>query len=191
MSLFLHRGGLLKPLGGGSTTETKDITANDDDGFSQVGFFFSESSGSIFAGTSSGSVVTAGLRFTGFSSSIKGANVSSATLTIQIDSVNGSPDVDVFGEDADSAAAWSSSRLPSGITKTTNSTNITPTATGSLDIDVTPIIQEIVDRGSYDETKGEIALALFDNVGSGTNNIGIEAFEKSGGPPASFEVVFS
>ncbi len=135
-----------------------------------------------------GLLSTAGLRFTGFSSSLQGATVSSATLTIQISAVNGSPDLNVYGEDADSAAAWSSSRLPSSITKTTASTNITPTATGSLDIDVTSIVQEIVNRSGW---ASDIAFGLFDNVGSGHNRITFDSFEKPGGTPASLEVVYS
>jgi len=191
MSLFLHRSGILKPAGGGATTETQSIAANGDDGYDVAGTFNFFGATSLFAGFSSSFPFTAGLRFVGFSSSIKGATVSSATLTIQISGAGVSPDLDVFGEDADSAAGWSSSRLPSSITKTTNSTNITPTAAGSLDIDVTSIVQEIVDRGGYDGTKGEIAFGIFDNVGAGENLFEADAFETSGGTPAELEVTWS
>jgi len=189
MSLFLHRGGLLKPAGGGSTTETKDIAANDDDAYSSAnlnGFF--QGDDALLAGVQSSSDFTAGLRFTGFSSSLQGASVSSATLTINIVDVLGSPDLDVYGEDADSAAAWSSGRRPGDITKTTNSKNITPSSTGSLDIDVKDIVQEIVNRSGW---SSDIAFGILNNAGGSNNSIDFDAHEKSGGTPASLEVTWS
>jgi len=192
MSLFLHRSGILKPAGSASTTETKNIAANDDDGFDEEESFTSANgTGNLLVGSVFGTELVAGFRFTGFSSGLQGASVSSATLTIEIDSLEStSPAVKIYGEDADSAAAWSSSRAPSSITKTTNSTSVTLNATGSLDIDVTSIVQEIVNRGSW---SSDIALCLFENTASPPlfNRTEIEAFEKSGGTPASLEVIYS
>jgi hypothetical protein len=167
-----------------------EISDGDDDVYELFGNLFVTSDG-IFAGHSTfGGESVSGLRFQNVAIP-QGSTIDSATLTINISGLDGSPDLNVYGNDVDNAAVWSDpGNMPSDITKTTALKNATPGSTGSLAIDVTNIVQEIIDRGGW--TSGNsLALCIFDNAGSGNNEIEFDSFETSGGSPATLDITYS
>jgi hypothetical protein len=79
----------------------------------------------------------------------QGATINSATLTLNINSNTYSPTTVVEGDDVDDAAAWSNTSRPSQITPTTATVVFNPVGTGDKAIDVTAIVQEIVNRAGW------------------------------------------
>jgi len=100
----------------------------------------------------------------------QGSQISSATFRINVDLVAGAPDFNFYGQDVDSASAPSASNLPTTWAHTSATVNRTdtPTADASLDITITDIVQEIIDRPSWDG--GRINIFTVSNKFSGTNN---------------------
>lgn len=131
---------------------------------------------------------TAGFRFRNVNVP-QGANISSATLTVEITNVIGSPNQDVMGVDEDDAAVWDGN-VPSGAATTTASTNVMPGSTGSFPIDVTAQVQEIVNRAGWSPGNA-MAFILGNNVGSGDNVIQCEALEAGNGNEATLDITFS
>lgn len=104
------------------------------------------STGVVTAGKSAGATLTAFFRFLNVTVP-QGAVASSATLTLNITNVAGTPNTTLYGVDADDAAAFADpGNLPSAATKTTASVDPDPAGTGSHVITITTIVQEIVDR---------------------------------------------
>lgn len=92
----------------------------------------------------------------------QGAVVDEATLTINIRFVNSIDAVNsvitIIGDDADNSGAFGAGHRPSsGWTDTTATVNVAGLATGDRAIDVTAIVQEIVDRPGFG---GNIAFKL-------------------------------
>ncbi len=102
----------------------------------------------------------------------QGSQISSATLTLNVDTgfENTGIDFDFWGQAIDSASAPSQSNLPSTWAHTAEFVKRTdlPTLDALLDITVTAIVQEILDRASWDE--GRINIFTESNIFSGTNN---------------------
>jgi len=79
----------------------------------------------------------------------QGATITSATLTIDINSEGGG-EADVYGDDSTNADALAAVAYDiSDRTKTTATTHISPSATGSLGIDVTSIVAELIAEGGW------------------------------------------
>lgn len=92
----------------------------------------------------------------------QGATIVSADLTINISFVNSIDAVNsvitVIGDDVDNSGAFGAGHRPSsGWTDTTATVNVAALATGDRVIDVTAIVQEIVNRASFG---GNIAFKL-------------------------------
>lgn len=79
----------------------------------------------------------------------QGSTINSATLTINLVVEIGTPTATIYGDDVDSAAAWSNTSRPSQITQTTASASFAPSGTGDKTIDVASIVQEIVNRAGW------------------------------------------
>ena len=162
-----------------------DIVNNNDDctEFVATGFGFN----STQAGFTSTFEVVAGMRFRNIAVA-QGDAINSATLTLNITTINGSPDTDIYGVDVDDAAEWSNpGNLPSAATKTTANTNFAPTGTGIEVIDVTAIVQEIVNRGGW-VSGNDMAFVTSDNVGVATNTWAAEDFNAGGGNEARLTI---
>ncbi len=96
-----------------------------------------------------------------------------------------------FGDDVDDAATWATTNKPGDITKTTASGSHTWSAATAVDtIDVTTVVQELVDRAGWLANQ-DMAFAFFtDNTGSSHIN-GLEALEHAGTTPAILEIDFT
>lgn len=146
---------------------SESIAAGADDAHSDLGaltdLFYSTLNrvvwGEITAGPTTGSsdlqLQTFGLRFTSIDIP-QGATISSAGLTVQarqeLTSTGGDPTAQIWGEDVDNSTAWNStSNGPANRTKTTSASTLTPTTTtySSYEIDVTSIVQDIVNRAGW------------------------------------------
>lgn len=100
----------------------------------------------------------AGIRFQNINID-QGATVSSATLDLYIDRIYREPEMQAHAVDADNAAQFSSSNLPTSNTLTTAlgvydfAGEGVPTGYGVINarrvIDVTTVVQEVLDRGSW------------------------------------------
>jgi hypothetical protein len=152
-------------------TYNLSITSDADDGHEESGTDWFDrdapgySQGEFFSVYQSGSAATdrlGALRFpsTGIS---QGETITSATLTINVTAVTSIDATNsvllVTGDDVDNSAALSSSHRPSsGWTNTTATATKNNLAVGAQQIDVTSIVQEIVDRAGF--AGGAIAFKL-------------------------------
>ncbi len=104
-----------------------------------------------------------------------GSTIDSATLTFVMKDKIGTPSVRIYGNDVDDAATWGATNKVRNITKTAAFTALDVTLHDSTN-DVKTIVQEIVDRGGW-AANNDIAFGLFDQVGTGNNNIRGVAYE--------------
>jgi hypothetical protein len=155
-------------------TVNYNITATGDDGYQEGGGSYF-STGQIYLGKSGSSSVEAGLRFLSVAVPA-GATINSATLTLIGRSVSGTVTNvhgTIYGDDVDSAAAWSNSSLPTTITQTTASAAVNPSAWAdgtSYGYDVTSIVAEIVARAGW-ATGNNIRFGIRDNSSTASNFI--------------------
>jgi hypothetical protein len=109
------------------------------------------------------------------------ATISRAILKVEVSSVFGSLSAPaVTGVAEDNASAWSTSVNPFTVTPTTAGTSFSPGGGGSISIDVTAIVQEIVDRTGW-ASGNALAFAM---SASGTGNIGFTDYGTS--PTATY-----
>lgn len=113
----------------------------------------------------------------------QGATINSATLTLDTDDEDPETNVGrLFGNDVDSAPAWASTtNLPRNITRTAAFvalTSVPTTDETAYPLDVTAIVQEIVDRAGW-SSGNNMAFA-----GGVTGNTGARNFEDYGSDPA-------
>lgn len=101
-----------------------------------------------------------------------GATIDSATLTLDITGVSGSPVLKFYGDDIDNAPGWSTGSRIRDITKTTAAATMSPSTSGTLGISVQAIIQEIINRAGW-ASGNNLRLAGFDQVGSGSNRFSL------------------
>jgi len=122
----------------------------------------------------------------------QGETINTATITIYIATVGGTPDFTIRANDVDSAGAWADSagNRPGDMgAETTASTSPAIGGTGQVSFDVKAIIQEIVDRGGW-VANNNIRFQFKNNAASGSNNISFESYE-TGSPtygPAQLDV---
>ena len=167
-----------------------EIANGSDDGFDlEAGDYFNTDE-TLQAGQNSAKL-TVGLRFPSVAID-QGATILSATLGFNVTSRAGSPDIDWHGVDADNQGQFANSvgQRPRDATKTTAFTNFTASGTGARTIDVTAIVQEIVDRAGW-VSGNAIALVTDDNVGTGMAYYLIEAYENAGTAHATLTIVAS
>ncbi|MCP4710028.1 MAG: hypothetical protein GY869_15500, partial [Planctomycetes bacterium] len=80
----------------------------------------------------------------------QGATVNNATLKLKVSGApTGTLKSQIYGDNADDAALWSSGNMPTGITKTTAKTATAGIVLGWNSVDVTAQVQEIVNRGGW------------------------------------------
>jgi hypothetical protein len=164
-------------------TVNENIAANADDVFSAwavSGAVFSTFIGDV-TGVNAGRVGTyrtyGGVRFQTIAVPA-GATINAATLTVRLTSVTGSPDLNIYGNAVDDAAAFASpgNRVKS-MTKTSAVTNKTAWTSGAdNDIAVTSIVAEILGRAGW-ASNNDIAFGLFNNKTTGTHRISFAALE--------------
>lgn len=133
----------------------------------------------------------AGLRFPAVDVP-QGATVTSATITLYVTNIVGAPDLTIRANGVNDAAAWADSAgdRPSDMgAETTASLSPTITGTGQKSFDVTPIVQEIVDRGGF--AQGAMRFQFKNNSGS-ANSIRFESQEESSPTygPAQLDITY-
>lgn len=172
-------------------TVTENIGAGADDGI-EVSGSWSGTSGVENIGTwSAGAAQHGGFRFQTVDVP-QGATVSSATLTIRVIDISGTPTVSIYGDDVDDAPAWgASSRPSSGFTKTTAKTDITSAiGTGLEAIDVTAIVQEIVDRAGW-TNNNDIRFGAFNTASGSYQYFTVEMYENAGTDEAQLDITYT
>lgn len=164
-------------------TVNENIAANGDDAhsiwYASGAAFLSFYSGDtlLSAGRVGSAFAYAGMRFQTIAVPA-GATINSATLTIRVSGVTGTPNLNIFGNDTDDAAVWANpgNRIKN-ITKTTASVNKTSWSAGAdNDITVTDLVAEIVARAGW-ASNNDMAFGFFNNAGSGTNFLTYAALE--------------
>lgn len=146
---------------------TEEITVTADDCFVNIGSGYYSSyeqfraNSFLRAGHSYYKEATAGFRFQTLNID-QGATITSAILRLYVEYKAGSPELRIYGDDVDDADYFSASNLPTDISKTTSYVDWNPTATGSSDVDITDIVQEIVNRGSW-ASGNDIRFSIFNN----------------------------
>jgi hypothetical protein len=165
-------------------TINENIAANADDAFSiWVGsgatfYQFYGGGNSQAAGRYVSGRFYAGLRFQTIAIA-NTATVNSATLTVRVTTVDGSPNINIFGNDVDDAAAWADpGNRVKNITKTTAVTNKSSwTAAADNAIDVTAVAAEVIARAGW-ASNNDLAFGFFDNgAGTGLNRVAFAALE--------------
>lgn len=154
-------------------TVNENIAANGDDagsGWISSGAVFAAFSAGgtiIYAGVNAGTVrYYAGLRFQTIAIP-PAASITSATLTIRATAISGAPDLNIYGNKVDDAAAFATpgNRIKN-MTKTTAFTNKSSwTANADNAITVTSIIAEILGRAGW-ASNNDVAFGFFRNNGS-------------------------
>lgn len=142
------------------------ITDTADDGNELPGVFYN--TGAVQSGAFGGLQAWAFLRFLAVTGPVSGATINSATITLEVTDVSGSPDTTFYGVDADDPAQFADpGNLPSAATQTTANA-AGPTATGSQQVNVASIVQEIVNRAGW-ASGNDMAFVCEDNLNTGTN----------------------
>lgn len=173
-------------------TVTENIGAGADDGDEISGTWFGAFSAADIGRGYGGAAQHGGFRFQTVDVP-QGASVSSATLTIRVISMFGTPTVSIYADDVDDAPAWgASSRPSSGFTKTTAKTDITSAiGTGLEAIDVTAIVQEIVDRAGW-TNNNDIRFGAFNTKASGSHqDFYVETYENVGTDEAQLDITYT
>lgn len=163
------------------------IAANDDDVL-QIGSLFFPNF--VMAGMAFEEEYEAGLRFLSVDVP-PGATITSATITLDVTSIAGTPETTVYGVDVDDAAAWADPGNLPGNASTTTASASGPTATGSQQVTVTNIVQEIVDRGGWASGNDMAFVALNDKaISSLEHTWRAEDYSDAGGNQASLYIEY-
>lgn len=165
-------------------TINENIAANGDDAFSiWIGsgatFYQFYGGGTVLAaGRYASGRFYAGLRFQTIAIA-NTATINSATLTVRVTTVDGSPNINIFGNDTDDAAAWADpGNRVKNITKTTAVTNKSSwTAAADNAVDVTTVVAEVIARAGW-ASNNDLAFGFFDNgAGTALNRVSFAALE--------------
>jgi len=114
----------------------------------------------------------------------QGTTITSAKLSLYLEYVNNGLSANVRGIDEDNTVTWATDNRPSQRTKTTatitaNQANWNNWGIGNwIDIDITSVIQEIINRGSW-SANNALAVVVEDTSGWG-DYIGVAAYEHTG-----------
>jgi len=174
---------------------TEDIIATKDDGHSYI---FFGSSGWYYTSTKviinyngSTDYKHGGLRFQGINIPQE-ATIDLANLKVKLKTQGSNPIIKIYGDDVNNAVSFGTgAAAPRNITKTTAFATWDPAGGGFEAIDVTTIIQEIVDRtaGGGWASGNNIRFGLFDTPVSGY--AAISAYDKSQADGAHLEIDFT
>lgn len=120
------------------------------------------------------------------------STISAATLTVDVNALTyDDPDVDIWGEDTDDAAAFTTaSNNISGRTATTAVVQWTASSVGTgaeVSPDISSIIQEIVNRAGW-ASGNDLALIL---KGRSTNPFRFNAYDSGAGAFAVLDVTYT
>lgn len=119
----------------------------------------------VWVGRSGGNVLNGGFRFTGVTIP-QGATITSAVLTVYTNNSNSTP-VNIHCEAVDDSAALTTSRIPSGWTKTAGaSKTFTRANTGTTTAPFTAELQAVVDRTGWSNSNA-LGVALIGTPGAG------------------------
>jgi hypothetical protein len=152
---------------GGSTTLDLAITDTNDDRDELVSFGLATDDTDLAAGQD-GLEFVIGWRFQNVTID-QGATINSAEFSVEVLAVTGTPQLEMHGNDVDDAAVWGAGNLPSNITQTTAASTVDNfTSTGVQTVDVTAIVQEIINRAGW-ASGNDLALVLFDDQASDGN----------------------
>lgn len=124
----------------------------------------------------------------------QGATVNSATLVVQPGWAEQNLSVYVYGNDADNASAPANAAALSGAALTTARTAVVSTASafmaGPVSIDVTAIVQEIVDRPGW--TSGNsIMFITVENASPGTAYFEVLTYDSAPGDAATVSIDYT
>lgn len=165
-------------------TINENVAANADDAVSLwVGsgatfYTFYGGSNLVAAGRYASVRFYAGLRFQTVAIA-NTATINSATLTVRVTAVDGLPNINIFGNDVDDAAAWADpdNRIKN-ISKTAAVTNKSSwTASADNAIDVTTVVAELIARAGW-ASNNDLAFGFFDaGGGGGFNRVAFAALE--------------
>jgi hypothetical protein len=164
-------------------TVNEAVAANEDDAFSVwaadgTAFASFNAGGSVaYAGRYNTLRLYGGVRFQTVPVP-NAASLNSATLTLNVIIVNGTPDINIFGNDIDDAAAWADpGNRVKNITKTSAVTNKAIWSAGTDNsIDVASIVSEIISRAGW-ASNNDMAFGLFNNAADGVDNMVFAALE--------------
>jgi hypothetical protein len=164
-------------------TVNENIAANADDVFSvwsANGANFSAFIAGNFSATAgrySAYRFYAGVRFQTIAIPVV-ATIDSASLTVRVTGITGTPNLNIYGNDVDDAAVWANpGNRVKNITKTTAVTNKASWTNGADNaIDVASIVAEIIARGGW-ASNNDIAFGFFNNAGSGNHQLAFAALE--------------
>lgn len=105
----------------------------------------------------------------------RGATVSEAKLDLYLITLNGTPNLRIYGEDTNNAAkVVATTNNISNRTLTTAYVDWNPTSTEWNTIDITNIVQEIVNRSGF--VSGNISIIFKDNGGASNDRIQVYAW---------------
>lgn len=169
-------------------TVNESIASGGDDVESSNGAFFSAGQSGLNVGVYANYLYYAGFRFQGVALP-QAAEITAATLSIDVLIVAGAPDLNVYADDVDNAPAWSTGSRVRNITKTTALTSVPISGTGIVPIGVTGIIQEIVNRAGW-ASGNAIRFGLFSTKTSGVNVAAIAALEHATRTEAQLEIEY-
>jgi hypothetical protein len=161
----------------------ENIGANADDVFSLWGagganfLDFQTANTLIYAGRYNTERFYGGLRFQTVGVPA-GATINSATLTMRITGVTGTPNLNFIGNDVDDAAAWANpGNRVKNITQTAAVVNDATWSSGSDNTaTVTSIVAEIVARAGW-ASGNDMAFGIFDAAASGVNFLNFAALD--------------
>jgi hypothetical protein len=125
------------------------------------------------------------------------AMITSAKFSLYLTGGVGTLAANIRGIDEDNTATWSTGSRPSGRTKTSatitaNEANWNNWAVDSwIDIDITSVIQEIVDRPGW-SANNALAVVVEDTAGAGLHYVEVRAYEYAGNlHGAKLDIVFT
>lgn len=168
----------------------ENIAADEDDGVEVGGAFYTAFYGGVRMGHSTFGVWQGGFRFRTLAIP-PGVTIDTATITLNIKSISGTPSVTLYGDDVDDAAAWSNGNLPSGITKTTANVAVSPTSTGTgYAINVKDVVAEIVGRAGWAEN-ANLRAGLLDAQAAGFSLFFAEDYSEAAGNEAQLDVTYT
>ena len=138
----------------------------------------------VQAGYNNDNVYDIGLRWQSIDIA-QATSITSAKLSVYVDSEVGAMSANIRGIDEDDTATWSDGSRPSQRTKTTatitaNEANWTDYAVDSWAyIDITSVIQEIIDRGGW-SANNALAVVIEDTAGTGADYLSARAYDYAG-----------
>lgn len=154
---------------------------------------FTDGSTELLAGTFIDGIYRgyAGLRFQTLAIP-NAASIDSATLTIDIISIDGMPSVRVYAADVDDAGVFSSpSNRIKNVVRTTAFAAIAPSATGTFTAGVTSVVQEVINRAGW-ASNNDIAFPMVPQaVGGGDNSFQFAAYEHTTRDEAQLDITYT